>query len=301
MYDWQTKGSSIMMNWSEISQNHFWQETVLTEILKVLAHHQRHWQSQSGTLELGKVERIAFSLRTRSVTRKTRQTKFQLMTNKWDVFRWWGAPRLMWFWSVKLEVWSLMRHILRSLVGHYAWLMLKIFLSLAWLGQEGSIQQIAGPRGHDPSSKFSGPKRRGKSHAIIGECLATMLFECCVDQVTSVGDANKMAHQRQGQQLNFSYCVWAFHFGLTELSWQLIIHEECSRTCFARCECENLPHCAVDGFEGTAWWEGWCGRGHQKEAHEHWWLQYIDILRVWEFQRGAYRQLGWFLCVCDIR
>ena len=276
------------------------------------------------------------------------------MTNKWDVFRWWGAPRLMWFWSVKLEVWSLMRHILRSLVGHYAWPMLKIFLSLAWLGQEGSIQQIAGPRGHDPSNNYSGPKRRGscaifetkwghviwrkefaasctaffssqdletmtrarmattrtcgyhvnsedagKSHAIIGECLATMLFECCVDQVTSVGDANKMAHQRQGQQLNFSYCVWAFHFGLTELSWQLIIHEECSRTCFARCECENLPHCAVDVFEGTAWWEGWCGRGHQKEAYEHWWLQYIDILRVWEFpctKRGV--QTTWVIPLC---
>ena len=214
-----------------------------------------------------------------------------------------------------------MRHILRSLVGHYAWMMLKIFLSLAWLGQEGSIQHIAGPRGHDPSNDYSGPKRRGsyaifetkwghviwrkefaasctaffssqdletmtrarmattrtcgyhvnsedagKSHALLGECLAAMLVECCVHQVTSIGGANKMAHQRQGQQLNFSYCMW-----LSILAWQNwadngYTHEECSRTCFARCECENLPDCAFEVFEGTAWWEGWCGRGHQKKT-----------------------------------
>ena len=48
---------------------------------------------------------------------------------------------------------------------------------------------------------------------------------------------------------------------------------------------ENLPHCppcAFEVFEGTACWEGWCGRGHQKEDYEHWWLLYIDILRVRE-------------------
>ncbi len=43
-------------------------------------------------------------------------------------FRWWGARRLMWFWSVKLEILSLMTNILRSLVGPYALMMLKIFL-----------------------------------------------------------------------------------------------------------------------------------------------------------------------------
>ena len=96
--------------------------------------------------------------------------------------------------------------------------------------------------------------------------------------------------------------------GLSILAWQNwadngYTHEECSRTCFARSECENLPDCAVDVLEGTAWWEGWCGRGHQKEDYEHWWLQYIDILRVWELPctKGAYRQLPWFLCVCGIR
>ena len=44
----------------------------------------------------------------------------------------------------------------------------------------------------------------GKSHAIAGDCLATRLYECFVYQVTTIGDANKMAYQRQGQQLNFS-------------------------------------------------------------------------------------------------
>ena len=80
--------------------------------------------------------------------------------------RWRGALRLMWFWSAKLEVWSLMRNILRSLVGPFAWIMLKIFCCLAGLGEEGSIQQIAGPRGDDPSSNYPGPKRNG-SYAIF--------------------------------------------------------------------------------------------------------------------------------------
>ena len=51
--------------------------------------------------------------------------------------------------------------------------MLKIFCCLAGLGEEGSIQQIAGPRGDDPSSNYPGPKRNG-SYAIFeikwGEC-----------------------------------------------------------------------------------------------------------------------------------
>ena len=71
--------------------------------------------------------------------------------------RWWGALWLMWFWSVKLEVWNFTRNILRNLVG----LMQKIFCCLAGLGEEGSIQQIAGPR-EDYASKFVQGKR-GKS------------------------------------------------------------------------------------------------------------------------------------------
>ena len=36
-----------------------------------------------------------------------------------------------------------------------------------------------------------------------------MLYECFVLQVTTIGDANKMAHQRHGQQFKFSYCMRA--------------------------------------------------------------------------------------------
>ena len=65
---------------------------------------------------------------------------------------------------------------------------------------------------------------------------------------------------------------------------------------------ENLPHCtpcAFEVFEGTACWNGWCGRGHQKEDHEHWRLLYIDILRVRNVH--VYRQLPRFLCVWESR
>ena len=46
---------------------------------------------------------------------------------------------------------------------------------------------------------------------------------------------------------------------------------------------ENRPHCTpcvFEVFEGTAWWEGWCGRGHRKEDYEHWWWLYTGISRV---------------------
>ena len=154
------------------------------------------------------------------------------------------------------EVWNFTRNILRSLVG----LMQKIFCCLAGLGEEGSIQQIAGSR-EDYASKFVPDKRgksrmqslsssgerpyqgksllhpagdifftratelgdygtcrmaatrtcvchvnnedAGKSHAIAGEWLAA-IYECFVRPVATISDANKMAHQRQGQQLNCS-------------------------------------------------------------------------------------------------
>ena len=44
----------------------------------------------------------------------------------------------------------------------------------------------------------------GKSHAIAGEWLAAMLYECFARRVVTVSDANKTARQRQGQQLNCS-------------------------------------------------------------------------------------------------
>ena len=55
----------------------------------------------------------------------------------------------------------------------------------------------------------------GKSHSITGECLAHMMYECVVHQVTIVaGDGNKMAYQKQGQQLDGSYGMSTFQFWL---------------------------------------------------------------------------------------
>ena len=55
----------------------------------------------------------------------------------------------------------------------------------------------------------------GKSHSITGECLAHMMYECVVHQVTIIaGDANKMAYQKQGQQLDGSYGMSTFQFWL---------------------------------------------------------------------------------------
>ena len=53
----------------------------------------------------------------------------------------------------------------------------------------------------------------GKSHSITGECLAHMMYECVVHQVTIIGgDGSKMAYQKQGH----------FSFGWTDLSRQLM-------------------------------------------------------------------------------
>ncbi len=45
----------------------------------------------------------------------------------------------------------------------------------------------------------------GKSHAIAGEYLATItiLYECFVRQVTTIGDANKMAYQGKANNSTF--------------------------------------------------------------------------------------------------
>ena len=48
----------------------------------------------------------------------------------------------------------------------------------------------------------------GKSHALTGEIFAHMLFECVCHQVSIVGgDANKLAYQKSGTQLNSSYSM----------------------------------------------------------------------------------------------
>ena len=55
----------------------------------------------------------------------------------------------------------------------------------------------------------------GKSHSITGECLAHMFYECVVHQVTIVaGDANKLAYQKQGIQLDGSFGMSTFQFWL---------------------------------------------------------------------------------------
>ena len=55
----------------------------------------------------------------------------------------------------------------------------------------------------------------GKTHAITGECLAHMLYEYVVHQVTIVaGDANKLAYQKQGIQLDGSFGMSTFQFWL---------------------------------------------------------------------------------------
>ena len=55
----------------------------------------------------------------------------------------------------------------------------------------------------------------GKSHSITGECLAHMMYECVVHQITILGgDANKMAYQKQGNQCDGSYGMSTFQFWL---------------------------------------------------------------------------------------
>ncbi len=146
----------------------------------------------------------------------------------------------------------------------------------------------------------------GKSHAITGECLATMIYECFVHQVTTIGDANKMAYQRQGQQLNFSYCMSAFHFGLTELSWRRIrswrrmlqemLHE------MWMWESSKLHPIWI----WSIWRNSLVRRLMRKRAPgRRLWTLVIAVL--WHFlefgsfhvQRRERRQLPWFLCVWE--
>ena len=280
---WIDQGSHGIMFGSKV----YW-----PELLKVLGHHQRHWQSESGPfgnwkrggicllpsfVDQNKISQLQ-GRRPSNVLAHGKQTKMRTIC----FFRWWGAPRL---WSWKSEaLWELFSEDL---------------FSLARLGQ-GSIQQVQGEMMHQGISKrgtalmqslrssggmpYQGkgalhPARdaflhkshrtwrlwhvqgsmaatrscvcyvsnedAGKWHAIAGECLATMLYKCFVHQVTTIGDANKMAHQ-SGQQLHFSYCVWAFYFGWTELSCEGI-----HLWIFARCEIwepSTLPPMCVWSF-----------------------------------------------------
>ena len=206
---------------------------------------------------------------------------------------------------------------------------------------------MAGPRGDNPSSNYSGPKRNssdaifeikwgmlheshrtletmtrarmaatrscvyyvsnadaGKWHAI--ECLATMLYECFVLQVTTIGDANKMAHQRHGQQFKFSYCMRALFLVGQNWADNGCVHEYCSRTCFEGCEIwepSTLPPMCVWSF----WRNSLLRRLMWKRTSERKLLTLvIAALTFYEFgnvhvQRAEYRPLPWFLCVWESR
>ena len=53
----------------------------------------------------------------------------------------------------------------------------------------------------------------GKSSAVTGEVFAHMMFECVCHQVTIVGgDANRLAYQKSGKQLNSSYSISTCQF-----------------------------------------------------------------------------------------
>ena len=65
----------------------------------------------------------------------------------------------------------------------------------------------------------------GKSHSITGECLAQMMYECVVHQVTIIGgDANKMCYQKAGQQLNCSYGMSTFQCWLDKMEGTMDRH-----------------------------------------------------------------------------
>ena len=59
---------------------------------------------------------------------------------------------------------------MRNILAEFGWAIClndaEDLLSLVRLGQKGSIRQMAGPRGDDPSSNYSGPMRNG-SYAIF--------------------------------------------------------------------------------------------------------------------------------------
>ena len=295
------------------------------QTLKVLGHHQRHWQSESGPF--GNWKRGGVCLLPSFVDQnKTCQLQGRQpsnvpahgkQTNKHENNLFLQMVRSSK--AVKLEVWSDTRNILRSLVGPYSSMMLKFFFFLSWLGQEGSVQPMAGPRGDDPSSNYSGPKRNG-SYAIfeikwgnaksaLHPAKDTFLHKSrrtwrpwhvqgwLQQDLVFVMSAMKM--QVSDMQSNvlplcsMNACIrwpplvmptrWHTKRAANNSTFRIAcglflvgqnwadngyIHEECYAS--RDVKSENLPHCApcaFEVFEGTAWWEGWCGRGHQKEDY----------------------------------
>ena len=90
----------------------------------------------------------------------------------------------------------------------------------------------------------------GKWHAITGECLATMLYKCFVHQVASIGDANQMAHQRQGRPaIQLFVARRAFHiasyvhlkFSKEQLGEKVDVEEEIRKKTTNIGDCCTLP------------------------------------------------------------
>ena len=76
--------------------------------------------------------------------------------------------------------------------------------------------------------------RDGKAHSITGECFAEMLYECVIHQVTCIGgDANRLAYQKAGQQLNASYGMSTVQFWLDrmEMTMDKYFEQEFDGTC----------------------------------------------------------------------
>lgn len=74
----------------------------------------------------------------------------------------------------------------------------------------------------------------GKARSITGECFAEMLYECVIHQVTCIGgDANRLAYQKAGQQLNFSYGMITVQFWLDrfEMMMDKYFKQEFEDTC----------------------------------------------------------------------
>ena len=60
--------------------------------------------------------------------------------------------------------------------------------------------------------------KQGNHTRLLARCFAQMLYECVVHQVTVVGgDANRMAYQKAGQQLNASYGMSTVQFWLDRM------------------------------------------------------------------------------------
>ena len=130
----------------------------------------------------------------------------------------------------------------------------------------------------------------GKAQASTGEAPAHLMYVCVVHGVTVIGgDANKMAYQKLGQQLNASYSMSTFQFWLEQMENTL---DSYLKTKVPGAVSDmNVPQCqSISDLDlqftissWSSWRKGWCWPCHPKEDHGCWRLLSIDIFRVWTF------------------